>query len=66
MSLPSDLPTSLYAELNPAQRWFPAADNVENADGQRCGFGFMEELSSKQHTLRDFAAHEAGFREYMD
>jgi hypothetical protein len=66
MSLPSDLPTSRYAELNPALHWFPAADNVENADGQRCGFGFMEELSWEHHSLRDFPALEAGFREYKD
>jgi len=51
MSLPSDLPTSRYAELNPALRWFLATENVERADGQRYGFGFVGELSSKQHTL---------------
>jgi hypothetical protein len=66
MSFPLDLLTSRYAELNPALRWFPTEDNVENAVGLRYDFGFVEELSWEQYSLRDFAALEVGFREYKD
>jgi hypothetical protein len=62
MSLHPDFPTSPCAELNPAQRWFPAAEE----DGQRYDFVFVDEASWKQHTPQDFASLAAGFREYKD